>query len=103
MAQQINAENQSSMNIKGNHNITLSSRKLMTLTGIEDVISFDEESVVMRSSLGMLTVDGGELHIVKLELDGGNVMIEGNINGIFYMDVSEKDLSKNGKLKRLFR
>lgn len=101
MAQQINNEDRSSP--KSNHNITISSRKLMTLTGIEDVISFDEESVVMRSSLGIMTIDGGELHIIKLELDGGNVTIEGNINGLFYMDASEKEPSKSGKLKRLFR
>ena len=101
MAQQINGENQPI--VKNNHNITISQREIMTLTGIEDVISFDEESVIMRSSLGMMTVDGSELHIVKLELDSGNVTVEGKINGLFYTDTADKDSQKGGKLKRLFR
>ena len=71
----------------------------MTLTGIEDVISFDEESVIMKSSLGMMTVDGSELHIVKLELDSGNVTVEGKINSLFYTDAADKDSQKGGKLK----
>ncbi len=89
--------------VKNTHNISISDRNRMELTGVEDVISFDEENVVMRSVLGMLTVDGTDLHVIKLELDTKEVAIEGNINGLFYIDEKRADDKKNGRLKRLFR
>lgn len=81
------------------HTVNLTDRKLLSITGAEDVISFDENSVVMRTSQGVMTVDGEELRIVKLNADyvpaqsgsggnGGGIIIEGKIGGIFYVDES---------------
>jgi sporulation protein YabP len=69
----------------------------MELSGVEDVVSFDENGAVLRTVLGMLAVDGENLHVVKLDLAGGNVSIEGKVNGFFYADGTAK------KAKRFFR
>ena len=74
-------------------NVTLLDRRVINISGVEDVISFDENSVVMQTCLGVLTVDGEELHIVRLNTDGkespsgdGGMIIEGKIAGVFYVD-----------------
>ena len=62
-------------------------------------IAVDETGAVLRTGLGMLALDGEDLHVVKLDLSGGSLKIEGKINGLFYSDAG------NGKkaAKRLFR
>ena len=74
-------------------------RKVMNITGVEDVVSFDETGAVLRTTLGMLAVDGEELHVVKLDLAGGAVVIEGKINGLFYSEAG----GAKSRAKRLFR
>ena len=54
-------------NVRLNHNIIVEDRKKMTLTGVKDVLSFDEETVVLDTSLGRLTVKGSGLHIVNFD------------------------------------
>lgn len=83
----------------GGHNVLVLDRKIMNLTGIEDVVSFDESGAVLKTSIGTLAVDGEELHVVKLDLSGGNVSIEGKINGLFYSETG----GGRSKAKRLFR
>lgn len=68
----------------------------MALTGIDDVISFDERSVVLASTAGVLTVDGEDLHIVKMNVDSKELGIEGKINGIAYID---KPMRRSGLLR----
>lgn len=81
------------------HTVTLLDRRTLNITGAEDVISFDENSVVIRTSLGIMTVDGEQLRIVKLNADAGpgqpqnnlgpgGVIIEGKVGGVFYVDES---------------
>ncbi len=74
-------------------------RKTMNITGVLDVVSFDEGGAVLKTSLGTLAVDGEGLHVVKLDLSNGNVAIDGKINGIFY---SQSDGAKK-QARRLFR
>lgn len=71
-------ENQSS--------VLLTNRGLLSITGVEDIISFDETGIIMRTVLGIMTVDGAELHIVKLNVDNGDVIVEGRIDAVFYTD-----------------
>jgi sporulation protein YabP len=77
------------------HTVTLVDRRSLDITGAEDVISFDESSVVIRTTQGVMTVDGEELHIVRLNtgheasqtnMQSGGVIIEGKIGGVFYVD-----------------
>ncbi len=78
------------------HSLHMDDRRRMALTGIEDVISFDERSVVLASTSGVLTVEGEDLHIVKMNVDSKELGIEGKINGIAYID---KPIRRSGLLR----
>lgn len=83
-------------------NLTLESRKKMTLTGVLEVLNFDEEKVCLNTTLGNLTVKGEGLKMNKLDVQNGDVIIMGTINSIIY---SGKDIKKNKEniLKKLFQ
>lgn len=83
---------------KSPHSLILDNRKKLSLTGVEDVLGFNEETVNVKSSLGDLIIKGSGLHISKLDLDTGEVDIEGLINLLSYSD-SRSDKSF---LQRLF-
>ncbi len=59
-------------------------RASVSITGVSDVINFDESSVVLETSGGVLSIDGQELHIVNLNVDSGEISISGSVNGIIY-------------------
>lgn len=77
----------------GHHSLTLEERKKLDLSGVDDVLGFDESSVLLRTSAGMLTVEGEQLHIQHMSVDSGELSIEGKINGLIYVD---KTTRKNG-------
>jgi YabP family. len=77
-----------SLKIQTPHIINIQNRENMVLNGVEDVVNFDEFSILMQTVSGVLSVDGIGLHIVKLNVDSGEVIIEGEINGMFYIDES---------------
>ena len=78
--------------------VILDNRKKLCITGADDVPGFNEETVSVSTSLGNLIVRGSSLHINKLNLDTGEVEIEGVINSLQYTE------SKNSKsfMQRLF-
>lgn len=69
-----------------NQRIELTGRERLTVTGVEDVERFDELSVVMHTAAGVLVVSGEDLHIGKLSLDGGELLVEGHIDSLCYED-----------------
>lgn len=87
----------------GNHKLIVNNRKGAALTGVTDVIAFDMNEVLLETELGMLMVKGKDLHVNKLNLEKGEVDIEGGIDSMTYSEVS--DYSKKGEslLGRLFR
>ena len=66
------------------HNLTLSERKKLALTGATEVVSFDEASVVVNTPLGMLVIQGRELQRKTLSETGGNATVEGYITSLSY-------------------
>ena len=86
-------------NIRINHNIIVEDRKKMTLTGVKDVLSFDEETVVIDTSLGRLTVKGSGLHIVNFDTKSGDLSAEGRLYALVYT-TEEKN---GGFFSRVFR
>ncbi|MFZ7130991.1 MAG: sporulation protein YabP [Eubacteriales bacterium] len=89
--------------IEDNGKVELLSREDLRLTGVKDVHSFNEEAVILETQLGLLTIGGEDLHIVKLNLEGGELEVKGLINSFVYNDES-KFLSKGeGILSRLFK
>ena len=66
------------------HRLMLDGRERLSVSGIEDVISFDDSIVVLKSTMGILTVDGSELRMTALNVDSKAVEISGTVNGIVY-------------------
>lgn len=83
-------------------NIILENRKKLTLTGAEEVISFDDEKILLNTKLGFLTIKGSELKMNKLDVQNGDLIIVGNISSIVY---SGKELKKEKEniISRLFK
>ena len=76
-------------------NIILENREKLTISGVLDVLSFDDLVVIVETELGLLTIKGENLHINKLSIDTSEVIIEGDINSLFYSENQEK---KSGNL-----
>ncbi len=68
------------------HSLSLEDRRSLELTGILDVLGFDESSVVMKTSLGILSVEGEGLHIKHMSVDKGEISLDGKIDRLFYLD-----------------
>ena len=80
-------------------NVTIENREKISLTGIVRVDSFDESEVTARLDSSTVSVYGQGLHISRLDLDGGILIIDGFINGVEYSDTE----SRGGLFQRLFR
>lgn len=74
------------------HKLTLQERKILTMTGVTEVISFEESLVVLNTSLGVLTVQGQELKLKTLSLEGGQVAVDGQISALIYEQPRESSL-----------
>ncbi len=72
--------------IKRPNNIILENRKKLSVSGVKDVGSFDEHTVVAFTDLGELTVRGEKLHIDRLSVETGELTVSGNVNGFVYTD-----------------
>jgi sporulation protein YabP len=66
------------------HRLSLNERKELTVTGVTEVVSFDEETVVMKTSLGTLTVHGRQLQLKNLSTNGGQVEVSGTVSALIY-------------------
>ena len=66
------------------HGIILENRKKLCITGADDVLGFNEETVSVSTSLGNLIIRGSSLHINKLNLDTGEVEVEGTVDSLQY-------------------
>lgn len=74
-------------------NIILENRERLNISGVLDVLSFDDQIVILETELGLLTVKGENLRINKLSLDTSEVMVDGEIYQLAY---SEKDAIEKG-------
>ena len=66
------------------HKLTLNERKSLTVTGVTEVVSFDESAVIARTDIGTLVVQGKNLQLKTLQPDGGQVAVEGQISALIY-------------------
>lgn len=84
-------------------NLVLENREKLSISGVLDVLSFDDQIVILETELGLLTVKGENLRINKLSLDTAEVIIDGEIYNLGY---SEKELDKKnggGLLGKIFK
>lgn len=83
---------------KKSHSIASSAREGIKITGVCDVISFDERGVALETDVGNMAVEGEELHVTVLNITDGIVEIDGRINGIYYYE--NRPTSKRGLFSR---
>lgn len=86
------------------HSINMVNRKSIDLTGVNNVINFDDEEIILDTMMGCLEIGGEELHITMLNLDNGKVSIQGSISHMAYK-AQGTDFKARGKtiLNRLFK
>ena len=80
-----------------NHRLTLNERRQLTMTGVTEVVSFDDTQVVLQTTLGTLIVQGQELQLKTLSQDGGQVAVDGQISALAYEE------PRVGGWRRFFR
>lgn len=81
------------------HGLRLEDRKKLTMTGVTEVVSFDEEAVVVKTSLGVLVVQGQGLQLKTLSPEGGQIHINGSVSSFAYQEPKPT----GGWLRRLFQ
>lgn len=84
------------------HNIVMEDRSTLSVSGVSDVDSFDDTTVIIFTDMGELTVRGSELHINKLSLEVGELSMEGNISSLTYTD-RQPTKNASGFFSKVFR
>lgn len=81
------------------HQLLLEDRERLTISGVSDVDSFDETTIVVYTDLGELTIKGDNLHISRLNVETGDLKVEGTIAALTYAEPAVK----GGFFGRLFK
>lgn len=84
-------------------NLILENRGKLSVSGVLDVLSFDDQVVIIETELGLLTIKGENLRINKLSIDTSEVIVEGNIESMVYSDVKNTDKVKGGLMSKIFK
>ena len=89
-------------NTKG-HRITLNNRGAGTITGVNAVVSFDPNEVLLETEQGVLLIKGSDLNVTKLTLDKGEVEVDGRVDSFTYSDLKPGMKGENSFFERLFK
>ncbi len=90
------------INSYGSHEVKITDRSIISLTGINKINSFDEEEFLMESNMGLILLKGEGLEIVKLDTHDGNVKIKGKLNSYAYIE-NVKKTKEESLLSKLFK
>ncbi|MDR3239355.1 MAG: sporulation protein YabP [Clostridiales bacterium] len=88
---------------KKRHTVSIDRREGVSVTGVVDVISFDEETIIAETEMGVLIVRGANLHVNRLQLDSGELSVDGHINSAAYEDSAGFGKGKPSFLSKLFK
>lgn len=80
------------------HHLVLEQRERLVISGVEEVARFDEETIVLTTTMGELEIQGEGLHIEKLSLEGGELHVDGTISALIY---AAEGREEPGFLRRL--
>ena len=83
------------------HKLMLERQKGGTITGIRDVISFDEKEILLHTEDGKLSIKGETRHVKHLDLEHGELILEGRIDSLAYLG-RKKEKQEESLIKRLF-
>ena len=81
------------------HKLVLNERESLAISGVTEVVRFDEDSIVLHTSLGTLVVHGSNLQLKTLSLEGGQVAVDGSVQALIY----EQSRSERSGWRRLFQ
>ena len=97
-------EERKSINMNTNivQNLILENRGKLSVSGVNDVLSFDDQVVIVDTELGLLTVKGENIRINKLSLDTAEVIIEGEISSLVYSH-NKQEKSSGTLLSKIFK
>lgn len=84
-------------------NLILENRGKLSISGVLDVLSFDDQVVIVETELGLLTVKGENLRINKLSIDTSEVIVEGDIGSLSYSENKSVDKSKGSIISKIFK
>ncbi|MBQ4645573.1 MAG: sporulation protein YabP [Clostridia bacterium] len=73
--------------VKLPHSIIMEDRKKLSVSGVTDIDSFDEQTIIAITDLGELTIRGWNLHITRLNLEQSELLVDGEISSLTYTDV----------------
>lgn len=82
------------------HNIILENRKKLNISGVKDVVSFDDETILLDTVMGRMTIKGEGLHIVSFNIESGDLTADGKIHALVYLSDNK---NTGGFVSRLFR
>ncbi len=84
-------------------NVVLENREKMNVTGIVDVLSFDDQIIIIETELGLLTIKGEDLKINKLSIDTSDFIVEGRINSLIYSNADTNMPKSKNILSKIFK
>ena len=96
-------EDRKSTNIGVIQNLVLENREKLSVSGVIDVLSFDDQVVMIETELGLLTVKGENLHINKLSIDTSEVIVEGNVSYLSYSNSEGSNEKGGGFISKIFK
>ena len=85
------------------HRLMMVNRSALSVSGIRDVVSFDENQVVLDTDMGLLTMKGKDLHVSRLTLEKGEVDVDGTVDSLVYSSNESYRKSGESLFNRLFR
>ena len=89
--------------VTGNHNINITNRKNINISGVKKIENFDESEFLLETTMGYLKITGSNLEIIKLDTYQGDVSIKGKINSFSYIENGKKQEKQESVLAKLFR
>ena len=85
------------------HKLLLTNRRTCNISGVNDVLSFDVNEILLETEQGMLMIKGNELHVSRLSLDKGEVEVDGRIDSFTYSENAGYGTKGESLLARLFK
>jgi len=83
------------------HSVSLISREHLDIDGVIDILDFDNSVINIKTTMGILSVEGSGLKIISLSKESGTIHVEGSIDSLFYYGVAEE--KRGGFFKRLVK
>lgn len=85
------------------HNITITGRKSIVISGVKKIDSFDNEEFLLETNMGYMVIKGEGLEMIKLDTFQGNVSLKGKINGLSYVESGSKKEKEDSIFSKLFK